>query len=102
LDTTGMTAEEVEFAMEQQHFREAAERRRLARQEAMLRADETASELDAELEARASDLALEPEPEPEPEPEADATSDGNTPTQFTCGACRRGWCCHFAPIVYRQ
>ena len=95
-----MTAEEVEFAMEQQHFRDAAERRRLARQEAMLRADETASELDAELEAQASDLA--PEPEPEPEPEADATSDGDTPAQFTCGACRRGWCCHSAPIVCRQ
>lgn len=44
------SSEDEEFAREQQRIREASERRRRARIEAMQRAEETADELDAELQ----------------------------------------------------
>eukprot|EP01043_Picozoa_sp_COSAG02_P014027 COSAG02_NODE_571_length_20173_cov_14.694032_6_plen_391_part_00 len=48
------SAEEEEFAREQQQIREASERRRHARMEAMRRAEEVVDELDAELDRERS------------------------------------------------
>ncbi len=94
---------ELSLAREQQVIRDASERRRRAREDAMRRATETEAALDADKQETVPHLQPEPEPEPEPEMEPEPQTltqmKAQTQTQPNAFGGWTSWQSHPARVV---